>query len=124
MNSHCPLGLDDMIIDSLLIDHCRQGMYLPHLRCQTFWLLLPASQGQIWGSLHSMDVMSIMERTTLHTKSCPRTKQTCSMLDNKCLAFSYPHWIKMFEEIHLKLGVEKTLQNKPGPAPHTASLST
>lgn len=108
----------------LLIDHCRQSVSALHPRCQTRWLLPPASQGQSWGCLHSADIMATMERTTLHTQSCPRNRQACSMLDNECLSLSYPHWTKMSEATHLTLGVEKMLQNEPCPAPRTASLST
>lgn len=78
-------------------------MDLLHLRCQAFWLHPPAPQVQSWGCVHSMDTL---ERTLLHTKSCPRAKQTCSMLDNEAPTLN---WV---------------LQNKPGPAPCTASLAT
>lgn len=119
---------------SLLIDHSRQSVYVLHLRCQALWLLRPASRGQSWDCLHSADIMATTERTTLHTQSCPRNRQACRMLDNKCLSSSpslsspllsssYPHWTKMPEATHLTLGVEKMLRNKPCPAPGTASLS-
>lgn len=86
-------------------------MDLLHLRCQAFWLHPPAPQVQSWGCVHSMDTL---ERTLLHTKSCPRAKQTCSMLDNEApiLNWVLPPLERCFRTSQVQLHVLQVQQLK------------